>query len=86
MGVMMISNPFPSFRHGNSLMLFQPCPVCGALDAVNSDPTKPWDPPSETCTCEECGARFEIEPDGEWVGQDFDFRDCSTVGKRIMGD
>lgn len=64
-------------------MLFQPCPVCKAPDTVNADADKAgmWSPPPDTCTCEECGARFEIEPDADWTGDGY--RDCSTVGKRI---
>lgn len=56
-------------------MIMQPCPACKLEDAVNED-----GPLSETCTCEECGARFEIDADADY---DDGWKDCSTVGKRI---
>jgi transcription elongation factor Elf1 len=60
-------------------MMFQPCPACKNEESVYSD--HPEDPFKPVCSCEECGARFEIEPDfgvedGEWT-------DFSTVGKQI---
>ncbi len=53
-------------------MMFQPCSGCGAADSVHDD-----GPYKETCTCEECGAQFEIEPSADLDGDD------STVGERI---
>jgi hypothetical protein len=57
-------------------MMFQPCPACGLDDSVHDD-----GPFKETCTCEECGAQFKIEPDADFDGEDY--KDCSTVGERI---
>ncbi len=57
-------------------MMFESCPACGAPDSVADD-----GPFSETCTCEDCGAQFEIEPDADCNGESY--QDCSTVGKRI---
>lgn len=54
-------------------MMNQPCPICEWEDSVIDD--------DSACLCESCGARFEIEADAELVGEDW--RDCSTVGKRI---
>lgn len=60
----------------------QDCPACGASDAVEEewDDVEGYDLPA-TCKCDECGARFEIDPDADFDGEDF--RDCSTVGDRI---
>ena len=58
-------------------MIFQPCALCRSPDTVNED----WQG-SDTATCEACGARYEIEPDADFDGESY--RDCSTVGRRIV--
>ncbi len=59
-------------------MYAQDCPACSAEESVQQDGHL-----SETCTCEDCGARFEIDADADFNGDHF--VDCSTVGKQIEG-
>lgn len=55
--------------------MMEHCDACGADDAVDYE-----DDSRHTCRCDECGARFEVEADGEW---DDGMRDCSYPGKHI---
>ena len=34
-----------------------------------------------TCKCDECGARFEVDPDGDWTGDHY--QDTSSAGQEI---
>lgn len=56
-------------------MMFQTCPDCGT-DGVHDD-----GPYKETCSCDNCGAQFVLEPDASNDGDGY--TDCSTVGERI---
>lgn len=56
-------------------MMFANCPACG-LDAVHDD-----GPFKYTCTCEECGAKFTLDCDADFDGENF--TDASSVGDPI---
>ena len=64
-------------------MILQSCPRCYMPDSVEEDPSKDggWTL-ADTCTCAECGARFEIDADADYDGESY--RDCSTVGKPLV--
>ena len=61
--------------------MIEKCPKCGAEDAVYYENDVPGEPPPTTCKCDECGARFEVEADGEY---DDGWKDCSSPGKEIV--
>lgn len=60
----------------------QDCPACGERDAVEeeTDGLGIYEH-ATTCKCEECGARFEIDPEADWTGDGW--QDTSSVGNRI---
>ena len=71
--------------------MMAPCEVCGWDDTVEYIYPKPGDrdydrlynnPRSNFCECIECGARYEIETDGDY---DDGWRDTSQPGDRIPG-
>ena len=50
-----------------------PCEACGWADTVEYD--------GDTCLCDACGARYEIDEDADWTGDHY--QDTSGPGKRL---